>query len=74
MIFLKKYFVFTVGSACRVKRLSLGGKGFVVDEEVEMVVRKWQSRAVKRLLCCGFRLTGKMIDWCIGVGGGYVKE
>jgi hypothetical protein len=38
-IFIKKYFLFTVGSVFRVKRFSLGGKCFADDEEVETEVR-----------------------------------
>jgi hypothetical protein len=34
-IFIKKYYLFMVGSVCCVKRLSLGGKRFACDEEVE---------------------------------------
>jgi hypothetical protein len=37
----KKVFMFTVGSVCRVKQFSLGGKHFGDDEEVETEVRKW---------------------------------
>jgi hypothetical protein len=39
-IFIKKCFLFTVGSVCRVKRFHLGGKRFADDEEVETEVRK----------------------------------
>jgi hypothetical protein len=40
-IFVKKYVLFTVGSFCRVKRFSLGGKRFADDEVVETEMRKW---------------------------------
>jgi hypothetical protein len=40
-IFTNKCFVFTVGSVCRVKRFSRGGKGFVEVEEVETEAREW---------------------------------
>jgi hypothetical protein len=59
-IFTKKCFLFTVGSVCRVRRFQLGGKRFADDEEVETKVRKW-LRQVKKLLCCWFRCTGKVI-------------
>jgi hypothetical protein len=36
----KKYFLFTVGSVCRVKRFTTGWKSFADDEEVETEVRK----------------------------------
>jgi hypothetical protein len=39
-IFIKKCFLLTVGSVCRVKRFYLGGKYFADDEEVETVVRR----------------------------------
>jgi hypothetical protein len=62
-MFIKKLFLFTVGSVCRVKRFTtgsrrnyLGGKHFVGDEEVEAEVLRQQ---LKRLLCCGFQRTGK---------------
>jgi hypothetical protein len=59
MIFINKYFVFTVGSIYRVKLLTTGLQRF----------RRWRrgwnggaevtETAVERLLCCGFRRTGK---------------
>jgi hypothetical protein len=55
---IKKCFLFTVGSVCRVKRSHLSGKRFA-GEEVETEVRKWLRQQLKRLLCCGFRRTGK---------------
>jgi hypothetical protein len=39
-IFIKKRFLFTVGSVCRLKWFHLGGKRFA-DEEIEMELRKW---------------------------------
>jgi hypothetical protein len=38
-IFIKKCFLFTVGSIYRVKQFSLGGTRFADDEEVETEVR-----------------------------------
>jgi hypothetical protein len=29
---------------------------------------------VRRLLCCGFRGTGKAMGQCVNVGGGYVEN
>jgi hypothetical protein len=40
-IFIKKCFLFTVGSVCRVKRFTAGGKLFADDEEVETELQKW---------------------------------
>jgi hypothetical protein len=49
-LFIKKYFLLTVGSVCRVKRFSLHGKRFADDEEVEAKVAE---TTVKRLPWCG---------------------
>jgi hypothetical protein len=38
---IKKYFLFSVGSVCRVKHFTSGGKRFADDEEVETEVQKW---------------------------------
>jgi hypothetical protein len=38
--FVKKFYLFTVGSVCRLKRFSLGSKRFADDEDVETEVRK----------------------------------
>jgi hypothetical protein len=46
-IFIKKCFLFTVGSVCGVKRFHLGGKRFADDEEVETEVRKWRRQQSK---------------------------
>jgi hypothetical protein len=40
-IFIKKYFLFILGSVCCIKRFHLGGKLFTDDEEVETEARKW---------------------------------
>jgi hypothetical protein len=47
-IFMKKCFLFMVGSVCRLKRFSLGGKCFADDEEVEMEVRNWLRQQSER--------------------------
>jgi hypothetical protein len=58
-LFIKKCFKFTVGSVCRVKRSTTGWQNF------RWWRRDWNGGAemaeatVKRLLCCGFRRTGK---------------
>jgi hypothetical protein len=60
-IFIKKCFLFTVGSVCRVKRFTTGWKTFRCWR------RSWNGGAevaetiFKRLLRCGFRRTGKTI-------------
>jgi hypothetical protein len=54
----------------------LGEKYFVDGEEVETEVRKWLKTTVKRLLCCEFRRTGKVMGqiYCINGAGGYVGK
>jgi hypothetical protein len=65
MIFIKKCFVFTVGSVCCVKRFTTGSRNClkerskVADDETE--VRKWLIQQLKRILCCGIRRAGKAI-------------
>jgi hypothetical protein len=60
-ILIKKCFLFTVGSVCRVKRFitgsrnyHLGGKRFADDEEVETEVRKWLTQQSKDFCAAGF--------------------
>jgi hypothetical protein len=74
MIFIKKYFLCTVGSVFRVKRFSLGGKRFADDEEVETEVRKWLRQQSKFVYAAGFDALVKRWDSCISVGGGYVEK
>jgi hypothetical protein len=72
MIFVKKWFLFTVGSVCRVKILSLGGKRFADDEEVETEVRKWLRQQSKDLHRAGFDALAKRRNKCITVVEGSV--
>jgi hypothetical protein len=58
-IFIKKCFLFTVGSNCSVKSFHFGGKRFADDEEFEKEARKWLRQQSKRLLCCWYRHTSK---------------
>jgi hypothetical protein len=57
--FIKKCFLFTLGSVCGVKRFTIGWQTFCWWR------RGWNGGAevaeitAKRLLCCGFRRTGK---------------
>jgi hypothetical protein len=69
IIFMKKCFLSTVSSVCRVKRFSFGGKRFADDEEVQTEVRKWLIQQQKRLICCESRRTGRATEqvyqcWC----------
>jgi hypothetical protein len=67
-IFIKKCFLFTVGSVCRVKRFHLGSKLFADDEEVEKEVRKWLRQQTKDFYAAGFDTRAKRRDKCISVG------
>jgi hypothetical protein len=65
-ILTKKYFLFTLGSVCLVKRVTtgsrnchLGGKRFADYKEVYNGDAEVAETTVKRILCCGFRRTGK---------------
>jgi hypothetical protein len=76
-VFLKKCFLFTVGSVCRVKQFTtgsrnyhLGCKRFADDEEVETEVRKWLRQQSKDFYAAGFDALVKRWDKCISVGGG----
>jgi hypothetical protein len=73
-IFMKKYFLFTVGSVCRVKRFSLGGKRFADGEEVETEVRKWRRQQSKDFCAAGFDAPVNRWDKSIDVGGGYIEK
>jgi hypothetical protein len=57
-IFIKKYFLFTVGSVCRVKGFTTGSRNSLKDVRKSQV-RKWLRQQFKTFLCCGFRRTGK---------------
>jgi hypothetical protein len=73
-IFIKKCFLSMVGSVCRVRRFSLGGKHFVNDKEVETEVRKWLRQQSKDFYAAGFDAMVKRWDKGISVGGGYVEK
>jgi hypothetical protein len=73
-IFIRKCFLFTVGTVCYVKRFSLGGERLASDEEVEMEVRKWLRQQSKDFYAAGFHTLVKGWDKCTNVGGGYVEK
>jgi hypothetical protein len=52
-IFTNKYFLFTVGSVCRVRQFSTASRN-VADEEVETEVRKWLRQQSKYFYAAGF--------------------
>jgi hypothetical protein len=68
-IFIKKCFLFMLGSVCRVKR-----QRFADDEEVETEVRKWLRQQPKGFYTASFDALVKRWDKCISVGGGYVEK
>jgi hypothetical protein len=53
-IFIKKFFLFRVGSVCRVKQFNLGGKSFADDKEVKTEVRKCLRQQSKDFYAAGF--------------------
>jgi hypothetical protein len=66
---IKKCFLFTVGSVCRVKRFITGWQMFRWWRKAWNGGAEAAETAVKRLLCCGFRPTGKAVGqvyqcWC----------
>jgi hypothetical protein len=82
-IFIKKCFMFMLGSVHRVKRFTTGsrnchliGKCFADDEEVETEVHKWlrQQSDDLYLYAADFDALIKRWDKCISVGGGYVDK
>jgi hypothetical protein len=73
-IFIKKYFLFTVGSVCRVKWFTTGSRNSLKDEEVEAEVRKWLRQQSKDFYAAGFDALVKRWNKYISVGGGYVEK
>jgi hypothetical protein len=73
-IFIKKYFLFTVGSICRVKQFSLCGKHFTHDEEFETKVWKWLRRQSKDFYAAGFHLLLKRWGNCIDADRRYIEK
>jgi hypothetical protein len=73
-IFINKYFLFTVGNVCSLKRFHLGDKHFADDEEDETEVRKWLRQKSKDYYATGFDALVKRLDKCINVDGGYVEK
>jgi hypothetical protein len=69
--FIKKYFLFTVGSVCRLKK---HGRCSTDDEEVEMEIWKWLRQQSKDFSPTGSNSLVKQWDKCINVGGGYVEK
>jgi hypothetical protein len=75
--FIKKCFLFTVGSVCCLcwsAKNHLCSKRYADNEEVETEARKWLRQQSKDFYAAGFDALVKRGDKCINVGGGYVEE
>jgi hypothetical protein len=73
-IFIKKCFLFTMGSVCCVKQFHFCGKRFADDEKVEKEVRKCLRQQSKHFYAVSFDALVKRWDKYINVGGGYVEK
>jgi hypothetical protein len=77
-IFIKKYFLFTVGSFCLVKRFTTGSRNILKDVRKSRMmpdqVRKWLRQQSRDFFPAGFDALVKGWDKCISVGGGYVEK
>jgi hypothetical protein len=71
-IFIKKYFLSTVGCVCRLKRFHFGDKRFADSQKVETEVQKWLRKQSKDFSATGFNALEKRWNKCIEVGGGCV--
>jgi hypothetical protein len=76
-IFVKKCFLCTAGSVCRVKRFKTGSRNSLKDGWKVAVmpeqVRKW-PRQKSHFYAAGFDALVKRLDMHIDVGGGYVEK
>jgi hypothetical protein len=72
-IFIMKYFPFTVGSVCRVKRFTTGSKNSLKDVRKSQMMPdqmwKWLRQQSKNLYAARFEALVKSCDKCIDVGG-----
>jgi hypothetical protein len=77
-IFIKKYFLFTVGSVCRVKRFTAGSRNSLKDVRKPQVmpgqVRKWLRQQLKDFYAAGFDALVKRWDKHISVSRGYFEK
>jgi hypothetical protein len=73
-IFIKKCFLFTVGSVCRVKRFTSGSRNSLKDEEIETEMRRWLRQQSNDFYDAGFDALVKRWEKCINVAGGYVEK
>jgi hypothetical protein len=76
-IFIKKCFLFTVGSVCRVKRFTTGprnSQGRLKAADDVTKVRNWLRQQPKDFCAAGFDALEKRREKCTNVGGGYAEE
>jgi hypothetical protein len=77
-ITLKKCFLFTVGSVCRLKQFTTWSRNSLKDVQKSQTmpnqVRKCLRQQSKDFYATGFNALVKGWDKCISVGGGYVKK
>jgi hypothetical protein len=77
-IFINKYFLFTVGSVCRITRFTTGSryslKGVRESQTIPDQVRKWLRQQSEDLYTAGSDTLAKRWDKCNNVGGGYVEK
>jgi hypothetical protein len=77
-IFINEYFLFTVGSVCRVKIFLTASRNFLKDVRKSQMmhdqVRKWLRQRSKDFCAGGFDALVKRWDKCNNVSGGYVEK
>jgi hypothetical protein len=77
-IFIKKYFLFTVGSVYRVKWFTTGSRSSLKDvgkwQMMPDKVRKWLRQQSKDFYVVGFDTLVKRWDKCVHIDGGYVEK
>jgi hypothetical protein len=80
-ILIKKYFLFTMGSVCRIKRFKTGLKKSLKDVRKSQMMpdqvtllRLWLRQQSKDFYAAGFDALVKQWDKCIDVGGRYVEK
>jgi hypothetical protein len=73
-IFMKKCFLFTVRSVCRIKLFTTVWQRFRYDEEIQRGVQKWLRQQPKDFHAGGFDALVKRWDKRVSVGGGYVEK
>jgi hypothetical protein len=77
-IFIKRSFLFTVGSVCCIKRFTTGSRNSLEDVRKSQMmpdqVWKWLRQELKDLYAVGFDTVVKRWDKCSNVHGGYVEK